>query len=306
MEKDIVTRIHDSMGSFSKGQRAIARYIGANYDKAAFMTAGKLGQEAGVSESTVVRFAMVMGYEGYPQFQEAMAGYVKEKLHSVHKIDLEEFKLNQGELIDYVLNGDMLRIQDTIRQMDRTAFHEAIERILDARRVYVVGLRSCSCLAQLLGFYLNLIVPQVQIVNSNNSSELFEQMLRLDEQDVVIGISFPRYSMRTLKILEFANNRKASVIAITDSTYSPLTIYSSCNLCARSEMSSVAESLTAAMSLINAMIMALSIRRKTEVIASMETLESLWHDYTYDDADELDLLRDDVAEKLNRLEKQVE
>lgn len=306
MEKDIISYIHEKMPEFSKGQRAIARYILSDYDKAVFFTAGKLGKEAGVSESTVVRFAMALGYDGYPEFQQSMAEYVKAKLNTINKIDIKNQDFSQGELTDYVMNGDVIKIQDTLKNLDRKAFDFAVEAVLSAEHVYIVGLRSCSALARFLGFYLNMIVPDVRVVDSNNSSEIFEQMIRVNSSDVVIGISFPRYSMRTLKALEFASSRSAKIITMTDSSYSPLVMYSSCNLYARSDMASVADSLTAPMSLINALIMALCVKRKDSVISNIETLENVWKDYIYDDADEIDMLKYDVADNLERLEKEIE
>jgi DNA-binding MurR/RpiR family transcriptional regulator len=304
--KDFIAQIYEKMPEFSKGQRMIARYIAANYEQAVFLTAQKLGKEAGVSESTVVRFAMTLGYEGYPQFQAALEEYVKTKLQMVSRLDVKKQELSQEELLEYIMNGDIARIHNALENLDRTAFWMAVDLILQAEHVYIAGVRSCSALAQFLGFYLNMIRPQVHVVTTSNSSELFEQMIRLTQKDVVIGISFPRYSMRTLKALEFASSRQASIIAMTDSEYSPLTMYSSCNLFARSDMSSVADSLVAPMSLLNALIMALSLRNRDTLIENIETLEQVWKDYAYEDADEMDWLSDEAKSDLIRLEKNIE
>lgn len=305
MKKDLIGNIRERMTGFSKGQRAIANYIITDYDKAAFLTAGKMGEMVGVSESTVVRFAMSLGYEGYPEFQGDLAEYVKEKLQAVTRIDVASQDATREELMDYVMNGDCARIKDMAARLDRRAFDMAVEHILMARHVYIVGLRSCSALAQFFGFYLNMIREDVKVVSTSNSSEIFEQMLRVSEKDVVIGISFPRYSMRTLKALEYSSSRKASIVTITDNEYSPLTMYSSCNLFARSDMSSIADSLVAPMSLINALIMALCLKRKNKVIKNIETLEQVWKDYTIEASDELDMLGAQAKKSLNRLEKKL-
>lgn len=305
MKKNLIQMIQEKMTELSKGQRAIASYVITDYDKAAFLTAEGVGEMVGVSESTVVRFAMSLGYEGYPEFQMDLAEYVKEKLQIVTKIDFENQDVSEEELVDYVINGDCVRIRDMAANLDRQAFDVAVEHILLAKHVYIVGLRSCSALAQFFGFYLNMVREDVRVVSTNNSSEIFEQMLRVNEKDVVIGISFPRYSMRTLKALEFASSRKASIVTITDGEYSPLTMYSSCNLFARSDMSSVMDSLAAPMSLVNALIMALSLKRKNKVIKNIEMLEQVWQDYTIEASDELDMLGAEAKKSLNRLEKKL-
>lgn len=304
--QDIIGYIKEQMPNFSKGQRAIARYLAADYDKAAFMTAGRLGREAGVSESTVVRFAMTLGYEGYPQLQEALASYVTEKLKSIQKIDIQKKDYNQEELISYIMNSDMVKIRETMENLNRTAFSLAIERILEAENIYIIGIRNCSALAEFLGFNLNLMRGGVKVIRTSSSSEIFEQLLHVTQKDAVIALSFPRYSLKTINALEYANAKNASVITITDSEYSPVTMYSSCNLCAKSDMSSVADSLTAAMSLINALITVLSVKMKDVLLDNMQQLENLWHDYTYDDGDEMDMLREDAADNLERLEKRIE
>lgn len=305
MKRDLIDKIQEKMPEFSKGQKRIAEYILSHYDKAVFLTAGKLGDAVGVSESTVVRFAMGLGYEGYPKLQQDLAQRVQEKLQIVSRLDFKNTDTTQEELVDYVIGGDCARIMDLASSIDRQAFDMAVECILAAKHVYVIGLRSCSSLAQFFGFYLNMIREDVFLVSTNNSSEIFEQMLRVNEKDAVIGISFPRYSMRTLKALEFASSRKASIVTITDSEYSPLTMYSSCNLFAKSDMSDIADSLVAPMSLINALIMALCLKRKNKVIKNIEILEQVWQDYTFENSDELDMLGAQAKKSLNRLEKKL-
>jgi len=277
--QDILVRINEKMNTMSKSHRAIAGYITDHYDQAVFMTAAKLGEELGISESTVVRFASGLGYEGYPEFQKALEEWVKNKLSSVQKMGAKYGQSSQSEILSSVLNADIEKIQDTIGNLDPNAFEMAVSSILEAKNVYIIGLRSCAPLANFLHFYLNMIRGNVTLLSSTSISETFEQMLRIDNEDVIIGISFPRYSMRTLKALEFANDRNAKVISLTDSIHSPMCLYSSCNLLARSDMVSIVDSLVAPLSVINALVVALCLKRPTEVKKSLETLEEVWNNY---------------------------
>ncbi|MGN1146776.1 MAG: MurR/RpiR family transcriptional regulator [Lachnospiraceae bacterium] len=277
--QDIITRINDKMNSMSKSHKAIAVYIKDHYDQAVFMTAAKLGEALGISESTVVRFASGLGYDGYPEFQKALEEWVKNKLSSVQKIGAKYGSSSQSEILSAVLGADIEKIQDTIENLDPNAFEMAVNTILEAKNIYVIGLRSCAPLADFLQFYLNMIRGNVTLLNTTSVSETFEQMIRIDEKDVLIGISFPRYSMRTLKAMEFANDRNAKVISITDSIHSPMCLYSSCNLLARSDMVSIVDSLVAPLSLINALVVALCLKRPQEVKKNLETLEDTWNNY---------------------------
>lgn len=243
------------------------------------MTAAKLGETLGISESTVVRFASGIGYEGYPEFQKALEEWVKNKLSDVQRIGAKYGHSSQSEILSSVLGADMEKIQDTIVNLDPNAFEMAVNTILEAKNVYVIGLRSCAPLADFLHFYLNMIRGNVKLLNTTSVSETFEQMIRVDEKDVIIGISFPRYSMRTLKALEFANDRNAKVISITDSIHSPMCLYSSCNLLARSDMVSIVDSLVAPLSVINALVVAMCLKRPQEVKKNLETLEDVWNNY---------------------------
>ena len=213
----LLSKINVQYQSFSKGQKKLAAYIKENYDKAAFLTAAKLGETVGVSESTVVRFATHLGYKGYPEFQRELEELVRNKLNSIQRMEVTYGKVPQSEILDTVLHSDIDKIKMTLEAVDHEAFNLAVETILSAKNIYVVGIRSCAPLAEFLAFYLNLIFDGVRLLNTNSASELFEQMIRIGENDVIIGISFPRYSMRTLKTLEFANNRNAKVITLTDS-----------------------------------------------------------------------------------------
>ncbi|MBO5165861.1 MAG: MurR/RpiR family transcriptional regulator [Lachnospiraceae bacterium] len=277
--QDIISRINEKYNTMSKGHKAIAGYIKDHYDQAVFMTAAKLGETLGISESTVVRFASGIGYDGYPEFQKALEEWVKNKLNSVQKIGAKYGNSSQSEILSSVLGADIEKIQDTIGNLDPNAFEMAVNAILEAEHVYITGLRSCAPLADFLHFYLNMIRGNVTLLNTTSVSETFEQMIRIDEKDVIIGISFPRYSMRTLKTLEFANDRNAKVISITDSIHSPMCLYSSCNLLARSDMVSIVDSLVAPLSVINALVVAMCLKRPQEVKKNLETLEEAWNNY---------------------------
>lgn len=279
--------IGEQYAKLSKGQKRLADYISRNYDKAVFLTAAKMGEIVGVSESTVVRFATQLGYKGYPGFQKALEEMVRNKLNSIQRMEVTYGRISQSEILESVLHSDIDKIKMTLNDIDHNAFELAIDIILKGRRIYLIGLRSCAPLASFLGFYLNLICEAVTVVNSNSSSEVFEQMMRVNEKDVVVGISFPRYSMRTLKALEFASARKAKVITLTDSVHSPMNLYSSCNLIARSDMASIVDSLVAPLSVINAMIVSLCMRQQTEVIQTLEQLEQIWDEYQVYNRDEL-------------------
>ncbi len=276
---DIIARINEHFGKMSKGQKAIASFIYDHYDKAVFMTAAKLGETVGVSESTVVRFASFIGYNGYPEFQQDLEEWVQNKINSVQKIGAKYGKSTQSEILTSVLNADIDKIKDTIHTLDPVAFETAVDAILEAEHIYIMGVRSCEPLADFLQFYLNMIRGNVTLLRTTSVSETFEQMIRINEKDVMIGISFPRYSMRTLKAIEFANDRNAKVITITDTIHSPMNLYSSCNLLARSDMVSIVDSLVAPLSLINALVVAMCLKRPEEVKENLKNLEEAWNNY---------------------------
>ena len=276
---DIITRINEHYGKMSKGQKAISAFIYDHYDQAVFMTAAKLGETVGVSESTVVRYATYIGYNGYPEFQRDLEDWVQNKINSVQKIGAKYGKSSQYEILTSVLQADMEKLQDTIHNLDPVAFETAVDIILEAKTVYVMGVRSCEPLADFLHFYLNMIRGNVVLLKTTSVSETFEQMIRIDEKDAMIGISFPRYSMRTLKAMEFANDRNAKVITITDSVHSPMNLYSSCNLLARSDMVSIVDSLVAPLSVINALVVAMCLKRPEDVKKNLKNLEEAWNNY---------------------------
>ncbi len=293
-KNELLKKLEDGYQKFSKGQRKLADFIREDYDKAAFMTAAKMGEEVSVSESTVVRFAMALGYEGYPEFQKALGELVRTKLNSIQRMEVTYGRISQGEILSTVLRSDIDKIKLTMESIDQDAFEVAVDTILKAKRIYVIGIRSCAPLASFLSFYLNLVCDNVTAVHTNSSSEIFEQMIRVSPEDVVIGISFPRYSMRTLKAMEFASNRKAKVITLTDSIHSPMNLYSSCNLIARSDMASIVDSLVAPLSVVNALVVALCMKKQKEVITTLETLEDIWDEYQVYSKDELNMIGDTV------------
>ena len=278
-ERDIIELIDEKYGKMSKSHKKIAGFIKEHYDQAVFMTAAKIGAILDISESTVVRFASGLGFDGFPDFQSVLADWVKNKLNTVTKMGVRYGGSSQSEILTDVLQADMEKIGDTIEQVDPMAFEAAVDSIIGAKTVYVVGLRACEPLADFLSFYLNMIRGNVVVLKTTSASEMFEQMIRIDEKDVLIGISFPRYSMRTLKAMEFANDRNAKVIAITDSVHSPMNLYSSCNLFARSDMVSIVDSLVAPLSLINALVVALCMKCPEEVKQNLDNLEHAWNNY---------------------------
>ncbi len=277
----------------SKSHKKIADFISHHYDQAVFMTAAKLGAVLGISESTVVRFAMALGYGGYPQFQKDLEECVKQKLSTVQKMEEKYGKSSQSEVLVSVLTSDMEKIQHTIDNLDPAAFETAMDTILGARNIYIMGLRSNEPLAVFLHFYLNMFRGNVTLVNTTSVSETFEQMIRINEEDCFIGISFPRYSMRTLKAMEFANARNAKVIAITDSPHSPMNLYSSCNLFAKSDMVSIVDSLVAPLSLINALVVGLCLKCPDEVKDNLKMLEETWNNYQVYLNDEINFIDDE-------------
>ena len=295
--ENLLARINRQYPKLSKGQKHLANYIIEHYDKAVFFTAAKLGQEVGVSESTTVRFATQLGYDGFPQFHRALEELVRNRLNSIQRMEFTYGRVPQSEILDTVLQSDVEKIKMTLEQMDHSAFNLAVDTILGAKTIYIVGIRSCAPLASFLSFYLNLIFDDVRLLHTNSSSEIFEQMIRIGEKDVIIGISFPRYSMRTLKAMEFANNRKAKVITLTDSVHSPMNLYSSCNLIARSDMASIVDSLVAPLSVINALVVALCMRKQKDVMHTLESMEKIWDEYQVYSNDEINYIDERIKIK---------
>ncbi len=279
MDRDILAALSREEVKFSKGQKAIAKYILENYDKAAFMTAGKLGQTVGVSESTVVRFASELGYDGYPEMRKAIQEMIRSRLTSVQRIEVAREIMDENRVYENVLNSDMEKLQATLAERDDASFASAVDSILNAKHVYIVGMRSSTCLANFLGFYLNLLLENVHIIQDTAVSEVYEQILRIKEGDVFIGISYPRYSSRTVKAMKFAKSTGATVIGITDGMSSPFVGIADTLLFAKSDMVSFLDSLVAPMSLINALIVSVGVRNKDNVSNIFNRLESIWAAY---------------------------
>ena len=290
---DIISRINEKFPHMSKGHKAIAAFILEHYDQAAFMTAARLGRRLHVSESTVVRFASGIGYSGYPEMQAELAARVTSRLNAVDRMGIRYAGRSQSEVIESVLTGDMDNIRATTESLDPAAFDAAVDILLNAKTVYVLGIRSCAPLAEFLGFYLNMVRGGIVLLKTASLSEVFEQMLRIGREDAIVGISFPRYSMRTLKALEFANDRNARVVTITDSIHSPMCLYSSCNLFAAGDMVSIVDSLVGPLSVINALVVALCLKRPQMVRDSLEELEGAWNNYQVSMHDEIDRIDED-------------
>ena len=272
--QDMIERLNHSGRKLSKGHRRIAQYIVEHYDKAVFMTASRLGESVGVSESTVVRFAAVLGYEGYPQLQRALQELVSHRLTAVQRFEMSS-EIDPNAVLRTVLKSDMQNIRATVEELDNHAFEEGVKRILNAKEIYVIGLRSAAPLAQFLGYYFNYIFDRVHLVSSA-ATDVFEEIARISEADVVIGISFPRYSTRTVKAMRFARSCGAQVISITDGPMSPLHEVSDVCLNACTDMASFVDSLAAPMSVINALVVSLGLHRKEELSRHFKQLEAIW------------------------------
>lgn len=271
--------IESRISDMSKGHKAIAGFILESYDKAAFMTAAKLGEEVGVSESTVVRFTTELGFEGYPEFQNALQEDLKTKLTSVQRLGLTEKFESDSEALRAVVAQDITNLKDTLSLIDDKEFDKAVSTILNARKIYIMGIRASAPLSEFMHFYMTLLFDDVVLVKSTCTNELFEQIMPIGEGDVMIGISFPRYSARTINSMGYAKSKGATIIAITDKDDTAMTEYADIKLFAKSSMASFVDSLTAPLSLINAFLVSLGMHRKEHIQASLESLETLWSQY---------------------------
>ena len=274
MKKDVLSLINQRMGTFSKGQKLIANYILTSYDKAAFMTANRLGKTVAVSESTVVRFAAELGFSGYPTMQKALQEMIRNKLTSIQRMEVSNDLIGGQDILDTVMQADMEKIRMTMEQMDRESFAASVQAIIRAKRVYVLGVRSTSSLSYFLAFYFRLIFDNV--IQVGESATIFEQLGRIGEGDVIVGLSFPRYSQRTAKALRFARDQGATVIAITDSAESAVAKSATHLLLAQSDMASFVDSLVAPLSMINALLVSIARERTEEVARTLENLEKIW------------------------------
>lgn len=279
MAADILSKIQDQIRSFSKGQKRIANYILESYDKAAFMTASKLGKTVGVSESTVVRFAMELGFSGYPSMQKTLQEMVRTKLTSVQRIEAAHDRLGDHDVVTAVLQADMETIRKTSESLDRAEMDRCVDLILSARHIYIIGVRSSATIASYLDFYFRSIFDDVRLVSSTAASEMFEQLIRVGPGDVIIGISLPRYSSRTVKTLQFAHDSGATTIAITDNRDAPAGKVADHVLVAKSDMVSIVDSLVAPLSVVNALIVSISRKREQQISRTYKDLERLWDEY---------------------------
>jgi DNA-binding MurR/RpiR family transcriptional regulator len=246
---------------------------------------------------------MNLGYKGYPEFQKSIEDLVSGRLNKIEKMEVTYGHNSQSQILENVLNTDAEKIRYTLEHTDAKAFELAVDTLLNAKKVYIIGLRSCAPLASFLGFYLNMLLTNVLQINTNSTTEIFEQMMHIDKKDVIIGISFPRYSMRTLKALEFANNRNANVITLTNDIHAPINLYSSCNLIARSDLVSIVDSLVAPLSVINALVVAICMKQKNKVIHTLEELEMIWNEYQIYNNDEMNYLNSHIMEEFGLGEK---
>lgn len=279
MTADILSCIHNKMSGFSKGQKRIAAYILESYDKAAFQTAGTLGRTVNVSESTVVRFAAELGYDGYPAMQKALQEMVLNRLTAVQRIEVSSERLGEQDILSTILQSDMDKLRASMECIDRTAFAGAVDALLSARRVYILGVRSSAALAEFFGYYLNYMFEDVRVVTGASESEMFEKIVHVAPQDAVVGISFPRYSTATSKALQYCASAGAQVIALTDCETAPIAQSADYLLTAKSDMVSLVDSLVAPMSLINALIVAVASLRRQEVTKTLDSLERVWDRY---------------------------
>ncbi len=279
MNEDIFSLLQTKSPDFSKGQRAIARFITESYDKAAFMTASRLGKTVGVSESTVVRFAVELGYDGYPSMQKAMQEMVLNRLTNVQRIGVANDRIGDQDVVSMVLHSDADKLRQTADTVDRKDFRAAVSSILKAKRIYVLGVRSASALANFLGYYLNYMFDNVHIITTSGTGEMFEKLVGIDADDAVIAFSFPRYSTSTIKGVQYCRSVGAKVIGLTNSNLSPLA--ESCDhvLVAKSDMVSLVDSLVAPLSVVNALIVALAAGREQTLAKTFDTLERVWEEY---------------------------
>lgn len=279
MKRNLLTEIEERMPTFSKGQKLISNYILENYDKAAYMTASKLGAIVSVSESTVVRFAIELGFAGYPEFQHSLQELVRTRLTSFQRMEVTNSLFGDGDILNKVLMADIDKIRRTLEEIDRKAFAGAVENIVAAKNIYIIGVRSSSSLAGFLAYNLRMVFDNIKFVQTTSGSEMFEQIMSIGEGDVMIAISFPRYSKRIINAVDFAKHAGADVIALTDSAMSPIAPSADQLLLAKSDMVSFVDSLAAPLSIINAIVVAVSMKKQEELDIRLRQLEKIWDEY---------------------------
>ncbi len=276
---DLLKIIQEKQSTFSKGQKQISSFILGHYDKAAYMTAAKLGALVGVSESTVVRFANELGFAGYPELQHSLQEMIRSKLTTIQRIEITNDRIGESDLLEKVLCSDIDKIKHTLDEIDRTSFENAVDDLIGAQMIYIIGMRSSSSLASFMYHYLNLVFPHVRLVRTTSGSEIFEQLLRINDKDAIVGISFPRYSKRIINALGYAKKQGAKVISITDSAASPIAANADDLLLAKSDMASFVDSLVAPLSIINALIVAIGRKKQDEIAETFGKLERIWDEY---------------------------
>ena len=277
--KYLISHIQSQYTRFSKGQKLIAQYILKNYDKVAFMTACKLGEAVGVSESTVVRFANALGYSGYPKLQDALQEVIKNKLTTVQRVDMVKVFNDDSAILKKIVKSDMDNIKDTLEGIDEKAFEEAANRILKAKRIYIVGMRSSFTIAQYLGFYLGIILDSVHVIRTD-MGDAFEQVVKINEDDVLIAISFPRYSKKSYQIVSYAKEKGAHIVSLTDSPFAPVASFTDNLLLVKSNMVSFVDSLVPALSIANALIVSVGMKEKEDIKQHFDDLEAIWEKYS--------------------------
>ena len=279
MKRNLLKMIEAKMPTFSKGQKLIAKYVLENYDKAAYMTASKLGAIVNVSESTVVRFADELGFDGYPEFQHSLQEIVRTKLTSFQRIEVTNNLIGDGDILSKVLMSDAEKIRHTLEGIDREAFEATVDKIIEAKNIYIIGVRSSSYLAGFLDYHLRMVFDKVRLVQTTSGSEMFEQIMSIGKEDIMIAISFPRYSKRIINAVDFAKNAGADVIAITDSNLAPIAAQADHVLVAQSDMISFVDSITAPMSIINAIVAGVAKKKQEELTVRLRMLEEIWDEY---------------------------
>lgn len=279
LKADLLKRIDTSLPKMSKGHKLVATFILEHYDRAAYMTASRLGAEVGISESTVVRFANELGFDGYPDLQHSLREIVRNKLTTLQRIEITNDRIGNSDILDKVVISDIDKIRRTLDKINHDHFNAAVDAILKAENIYILGMRSSSTIASFMSFYFNLIFDNVRHVSGSGGSEIFENIMRITDRDVMIGISFPRYSKRCINAVQFAKNQGAHVIALTDSGISPIASLADSLLLAESDMASFVDSLVAPLSIINALIVAAAMKKKEDVSDTFKRLEEIWDEY---------------------------
>ena len=279
MTTSLLARMAEHQPSFSKGQKRIAQFIAEHYDEAAYMTAFRLGETVGVSESTVVRFAAELGYDGYPELQKAVQELVRSRLTSIRRIEVTRARMTDAEVLDNVMGSDIANVRQTLEELPHDVFNGAVDAIVNARQVYIFGAGSCRALANFLAYYLKLLMGNVHLIYTSSTAEILEEMIHISEDDAIIGMSFPRYSSKAVKTMHFAHSRHAKVLAITDSQLSPIAEYATHLLLAHSDLATIVDSLVAPLSILNALIVAISLKKIEQNAGTLAELETLWEKY---------------------------